>query len=102
MTESHNVELSHKLSEQESSSEEHEAWEKVVEIVEVIVLAIIAIATAWSGYQAAKWDGRQSVLYGTAVACCGLAADWRRSGMRQKNALSCKNYRTNSQPSTLR
>jgi hypothetical protein len=67
MTESHNVEFSHKLTEQESSSEEHEAWEKVIEIVEVIVLAIIAIATAWSGYQAAKWDGRQSVLYGTAT-----------------------------------
>jgi len=60
MAESRNVELSHKLSEQESSSEEHEAWEKVIEMAEVIVLAIIAIATAWSGYQAAKWDEQQS------------------------------------------
>jgi len=24
--------------------------------------------TAWSGYQAAKWDGQQSLLYGTASA----------------------------------
>jgi len=32
------------------------------------VLALVAIATAWSGYQAAKWDGQQSVLYGTASA----------------------------------
>ena len=34
MAESRNVELSHKLSEQESSSEEHEAWEKVIEMAE--------------------------------------------------------------------
>jgi hypothetical protein len=67
MAEGHDIELNHKPSEQESSSEEHAAWEKVIEIVEVIVLAIIAIATAWSGYQAAKWDGRQSQLYGTAT-----------------------------------
>ena len=41
-------------------------WEKAVEIVEVTVLAIVAIATAWSGYQATKWGGAQSMLYGQA------------------------------------
>jgi hypothetical protein len=30
------------------------------------VLALVAIATAWSGYQAARWDGRQAFLYGEA------------------------------------
>jgi hypothetical protein len=30
----------------------------------VLILAVTAIATAWSGYQAARGDGRQSVLYG--------------------------------------
>ena len=30
----------------------------------MLVLAVAAIATAWSGYQAARGDGRQSVLYG--------------------------------------
>ena len=34
------------------------------EIVEVVILAIVAVATAWSGYQAARWDGRQALLYG--------------------------------------
>ena len=48
------------------SALKHKVWEEVIEIAEVIVLALVAIATAWSGYQAAKWDGRQSVLYGTA------------------------------------
>jgi hypothetical protein len=41
-------------------------WEELVEILEAILLAIVAIATAWSGYQAAKWDGRQAELYGVA------------------------------------
>ena len=55
-------------SEQETPPEEHAAWEELVEIMEVIVLALVAIATAWSGYQAAQWDGQQSLLYGTASA----------------------------------
>ena len=55
-------------SEQQSPPEEHAAWEELIEIVEVIVLALVAIATAWSGYQAARWDGQQSLLYGTASA----------------------------------
>jgi hypothetical protein len=29
----------------------------------VLALAIAAVATAWSGYQAVRGDGRQSVLY---------------------------------------
>jgi hypothetical protein len=41
-------------------------WEKVVEIVEVIALALVAIATAFSGYQGAQWGGEQSRLYGLA------------------------------------
>jgi hypothetical protein len=35
-----------------------------VEILEAIVLAIVAVATAWSGYQTGRWDGRQAHLYG--------------------------------------
>jgi hypothetical protein len=39
-----------------------------IEIVQVIVLALVAIATAWSGYQATQWGGRQAQLYGQASA----------------------------------
>ena len=39
----------------------------MLEIVEVVFLAIVAIATAWSGYQAARWDGQQALLYGQAT-----------------------------------
>jgi hypothetical protein len=37
-----------------------------IEILEVTVLALVAIATAWSGYQATQWGGRQALLYGQA------------------------------------
>ena len=56
------------VSEQKTPPEEHSVWEEFIEIIEVIVLALVAIATAWSGYQAAKWNGQQSLLYGTASA----------------------------------
>ena len=38
---------------------------EVIEILEAIVLAIVAVAAAWSGYQTARWDGRQAFLYGS-------------------------------------
>ena len=34
-----------------------------IAIAEAIVLAIVAIATAWSGYQAAKWDAFSAEQY---------------------------------------
>src|SRR5512141_1196524 len=63
-----NVEVAHKLSEGSDGdgSSERRHWTEFAEILEVIVLAMVAIATAWSGYQAARWDGRQAYLYGTA------------------------------------
>src|SRR5262245_52624803 len=36
------------------------------EIVEVFVLSLVAIATAWSGFQAGEWGGRQAELYARA------------------------------------
>ena len=41
-------------------------WREPVEIIEAIFLAIVAVSTAWSGYQAARWDGQQAELYGHA------------------------------------
>ena len=38
-----------------------------IEIVEALVLAVVAIATAWSGYQAAIWSGLQAQRYGEAT-----------------------------------
>jgi hypothetical protein len=66
MPEEMNVELAHKLSERERTASEKRLWEEIVELLEVGVLALAAIATAWSGYQAARGDGQQSVLYASA------------------------------------
>jgi hypothetical protein len=56
-----NIEVAHHLSELKSSSEtlSHE----ILEIAEAVVLAVVAIATAWSGYQAALWTGEQANHY---------------------------------------
>jgi hypothetical protein len=37
--------------------------EEVIEIIEAVVLALVAVATAWSGYQAARLDNRRERLY---------------------------------------
>jgi hypothetical protein len=40
----------------------------VIELLEAVFLAVVAVATAWSGYQAAKWEGHSSELYAEASA----------------------------------
>jgi hypothetical protein len=50
---------------------------EAIEILEAVILALVAVATAWSGYQAASWAGRRAGLYARAdrlrVAAEGLA-----------------------------
>lgn len=43
-------------------------WEPIAEIVVTIVLAFATLATAWSGYQAARWGGVQSTSFSQAGA----------------------------------
>ena len=43
-------------------------WEPAAEVIATIVLAFATLATAWSGYQAARWGGVQSTLYSQAGA----------------------------------
>jgi hypothetical protein len=59
-----NIELAQLLSERKASSQSF--GHAILEIAEAVVLAVVAIATAWSGYQAALWTGHQSELYGQA------------------------------------
>jgi hypothetical protein len=59
-------------------------WERFVEICEAIVLAAVAVATAWSGYQAARWDGRQAERYGAASAIRIQADEQLTLGGQQK------------------
>jgi hypothetical protein len=39
---------------------------ETIEIIEAVILALVAVATAWSGYQAARWYGRRVALYSEA------------------------------------
>ena len=68
MAENINVEVAHKLSEHEHArvATRRGRWHTVLETAEVVLLAVVAIATAWSGFQAALWEGEQSLLYGEA------------------------------------
>lgn len=36
---------------------------EIIEILEAVLLAVVAVVTAWSGYQAAKWDGESARAY---------------------------------------
>ena len=66
MREALNIEVAHKLVESEHTPRSALSME-LIEIAEAIILSVIAVATAISGYQAAKWDGRQGFLYGTSA-----------------------------------
>jgi hypothetical protein len=50
---------------------------EAIEIIEAVILALVAVATAWSGYQAAQWAGRRAEQYAEAsqlrVTAEGLA-----------------------------
>lgn len=60
-----NIEIAKQLTEEQQgpSPTGQGFW---LEVVEVLVLAIVAVATAWSGYQASLWTGQQQELYGQA------------------------------------
>jgi hypothetical protein len=66
---SSNVEIAHKINEQAhrhgSGSHRQSPW---IEIAEASVLAIVAVATAWSGYQATKWDAVSNQNYSLAAS----------------------------------
>ena len=50
---------------------------ETIEIIEAVILALVAVATAWSGYQAARWAGMRAENYAEAsrlrVTAEGLA-----------------------------
>lgn len=52
------VEIAHRLDEAE-----HKVPHLLVEWIEAIILAVVAVTTAWSGYEAARWSAGQSILY---------------------------------------
>jgi hypothetical protein len=66
-------EVAHAISEGHGSQERGGWREELIEILEGLLLAIVAVATAWSALQAARWDGNEGHLYGESSAAQTLA-----------------------------
>jgi hypothetical protein len=60
-TSASNKELKQPLTRQELT----DRW---FQVITAIMLGVVAVATAWSGYQATRWAGEQSTLYAQASA----------------------------------
>jgi len=55
-----------KLNQVRDSGETSPVRFEAIEIIEALILALVAVATAWSGYQAAQWAGKRAEEYGKA------------------------------------
>ena len=67
MPESSNIEIVERLAEHRDAESAKKSWQDlVVEILEAVLLGVVAVATAWSAYHAAKWDGHEAELYAQA------------------------------------
>ena len=66
-----------KLNQVPGSGDTSQVRFEVIEIIEALILALVAVATAWSGYQAAEWAGKRAQDYSKAdrlrVTAEGLA-----------------------------
>jgi hypothetical protein len=66
-----------KLNQMRDSGDKSQSRLEVIEIIEALILALVAVATAWSGYQAAQWAGKRAQEYAKAnrlrVTAEGLA-----------------------------
>ena len=61
------MKIAHELGEKNgNNAPQSSRLEFTIEILEAVILALVALATAWSGFQAAQWDGHQAELYGEA------------------------------------
>ena len=84
MSEDINIEAAYGLSERGTEEKRRKRPREVAEIFEVVILAIVAVATAWSGYQAAKWDGREAFLYGESTRFRVQASEAATLGGQQR------------------
>jgi hypothetical protein len=62
------VHVPHELTEQEEHPAKVSRLERMLELGAVLLLSLTTVATAWSGYQAARWSGEQSQHYARASA----------------------------------
>src|SRR5215204_4839922 len=71
MSEHVHVHAPHELTETHGVST---TWsERVLELIATILLSLATLGIAWSGYQAARWNGRQAQAYAQANTARSLA-----------------------------
>jgi hypothetical protein len=59
----------HELSDTSAEADDRrDRTERVLEIAAVLLMSVTTLATAWSGYQAARWSGEQSQSFARASA----------------------------------
>jgi hypothetical protein len=82
MPQGENVRIARQLENvSEKMKEEGHRHPLIIELGEALLLAVVAILTAWSGYQAAKWQARNGLYYGQANRDRALATqDSTRGG----------------------
>lgn len=78
-----NIEFAHELSHgHDGPHGTRERWHTIVEVLEVLLLAVVAVATAYSGFQAAKWDAEEAHRYGESSTLYTRAATERTAGVQ--------------------
>lgn len=90
-----NIEIAHHLNEERLRvTSELSRFHDVLEILEAILLTLVACLTAWSGYQAALWDAQQSLLYGQSsrVRVQAEALSVRNNQEKQYNAANVNEW----------
>lgn len=90
-----NIEVAHQLNEQRRHEAAHPPRiHEILEVIEAIILALVACLTAWSGYQAALWDSHQSQLYGRSsrMRVQAEAFSLRSNQERQYNAANVNEW----------
>jgi hypothetical protein len=60
-----NVEFAHRIH-QQGFDHGPSGWARWAGVTEAVVLSVVAVATAWSGYQAARWDAASTIQYSKA------------------------------------
>ena len=61
--------------------------ERWFQVITAIMLGVVTVATAWSGYQAARWGGMQSTKYAEASA---LRVEATRDTPLQHTVVVCR------------
>jgi hypothetical protein len=62
-----NIEVADSLTEFDSRRSSQQRHSGTIEILEAVLLAFVAVVTALSGYQAARWDGESAKAYATST-----------------------------------